>query len=101
MPINLSEALEHHRRGHLDRAASAYEAALAENPDQPEVLHLLGLVSLQRGNAARAVALIARAVALRPAEAAFHASLAEAYWASGAADRAIGCYHAALRLKPE
>jgi tetratricopeptide (TPR) repeat protein len=100
MPINLSEALELHRRGHLDRAASAYEATLAVNPDQPEVLHLLGLVSLQRGNAGRAVALIGRAVALRPAEAAFHAALAEAYWASGAADRAIGSYHAALRLNP-
>jgi tetratricopeptide (TPR) repeat protein len=101
MPINLTEALEQHRRGHLDRAAGAYEAALAEDPDQPEVLHLLGLVSLQRGNAGRAVALIGRAVAIRPAEAAFHASLAEAYWASGTVDRALGCYHAALRLKPD
>jgi len=101
MSINLSEALEQHRRGHLDRAASAYEAALAENPDQPEVLHLLGLVSLQRGDAGRAVALIGRAVALRPAEAAFHSGLAEAYWASGAIDRALGCYRAALRLKPD
>jgi Flp pilus assembly protein TadD len=100
MPINLSEAMEQHRQGHLDRAATAYEAALAENPDQPEVLHLLGLVALQRGDAGRAVALIGRAVALRPAEAAFHVNLAEAYRVIGAVDRSIASYYTALRLVP-
>ena len=58
MPMDLSEALECHRLGLLDRAASLYEAALAEDPDRDEALHLLGLVTLQRGDPRQAAALI-------------------------------------------
>jgi tetratricopeptide (TPR) repeat protein len=101
MPVNLSEALEHHERGDLDRAARIYEAALAEDPDEPDALHLLGLVALQRGDAGRAASLIGRAVSLRPSEATFHANLGEAYWALGQIDRVVACCRAALRLEPD
>ena len=101
MPVDLSEALEHHERGDLERAALIYEAALAERPDEPDALHLLGLVSLQRGEAGRAAELIGKAVSLRPGAAAFHADLAEAYWSLGRTDEVIACCEAALRLEPE
>ncbi len=101
MGVNLSEALEHHERGDLEQAARIYEAALAEQPDEPDALHLLGLVALQRGEAGRAVELIGRAVSLRPNAAAFHADLAEAYWSLGRIDEVIDCCEAALRLEPE
>jgi tetratricopeptide (TPR) repeat protein len=101
MPVDLTAALEQHRRGELDRAARAYEAALAEDPDHPAALHLLGLVALQKGDPARAVALIGRAIAVRPAEAGFLASLAESYRALGRSDRAVECGRAAVRLRPD
>jgi tetratricopeptide (TPR) repeat protein len=101
MPDDLSEALEHHRRGRLDQAARGYEAALASEPDRADALHLLGLVFLQQGNPTRAGALIGRAVALKPGEAAYHASLAEVYWALGRLDRAVASGQAALKLAPE
>jgi hypothetical protein len=47
MPADLSEAWEQHRRGDLQRAARACEVALAEDPDHPDALHLLGLITLQ------------------------------------------------------
>jgi tetratricopeptide (TPR) repeat protein len=100
MPVDLSEAVEHHRRGDLDRAERAYQAALAVDPNEPDALHLLGLVALQRGDPSRAVALIGRAVALRPVDATFHASLAEAYWGLRQIDRAVDCGRVALRLAP-
>ena len=100
MPIDLSEAMEQHRKGELKQAARAYEAALAEDPHRPEALHLLGLVSLQQGDAPRAAALIDRAVAARPEEADYHAALGEAYWALGQPDRAVLCYRESLRLRP-
>ena len=86
--MDLSQALESHRLGLLDRAASAYEAALAEDPDRDEALHLLGLVKLQRGDPRQAALLMSRAIAVRPTEAAYHASFAEACWALGHLDRA-------------
>jgi len=79
MPVDVSQAIEHHRQGHLEQAARTYEAALEEDPDRPDVLHLLGLVALQQGDPRRAGALIHRAVTLQPAEAAYHASLAEVF----------------------
>ncbi|MFI5460512.1 MAG: tetratricopeptide repeat protein [Isosphaerales bacterium] len=101
MPMDVSEAREWHRLGWLDRAARIYEAALAEEPDRPDVLHLLGLVTLQRGDSKQAAVLIGRAIAVRPTEAAYHASLAEACWALGELDRAVGCCRTALRLQPD
>ena len=87
MPIDLSEAMEHHRRGELDAAALAYAAALLHDPDSPEALHLLGLVTLQQGEPRRASALIGRAIAVRPDVAEYHASLGEVYWCSGNSTR--------------
>lgn len=100
MAIDLSEGLEHHRRGHLDRASAVYQAALAEDPDRPDALRLLGLVALQRGKPAEALELLSRAVALRSEDASYHASLAEAYWALGELARAAECCRTALRLRP-
>ena len=77
--------MDQHRNGELERAARSYDAALAEDPDRPDALHLLGLVALQQGDARRAAALIGRAVAVRPDVADYHAGLGETYWALGKA----------------
>ncbi|MGC1723707.1 MAG: tetratricopeptide repeat protein [Isosphaeraceae bacterium] len=79
MPIDLRAAIEHHRQGRLEQAARLYEAALAQAPDHPDTLHLLGLVTLQRGDPGRAAAFVSRAIAVRSTEAAYHATLAEAF----------------------
>lgn len=48
--------------GRLDAAETALAAASAALPDDPDVLHLLGIVSLRKGDAGRAVTLIGMAV---------------------------------------
>jgi tetratricopeptide (TPR) repeat protein len=101
MPIDLSEAIEQHRRGELELAASSYQAALAEDPDRHEALHYLGLLALQQGDARSAAALVARAVAIRPEVASYHATVGEAYWALGQPSRAIASYRESLRLFPD
>jgi len=101
MPIDLSAAIEHHRQGRLDEAASLYEAVLVQAPEHPETLHLLGLVTLQRGDPGQAVALVSRAIAVRSTQAAYHATLAEAFWALGQLDRAVSAYQSALKLDPD
>jgi tetratricopeptide (TPR) repeat protein len=101
MPVDLKGALDDHRRGRLDQAASVYQAALAENPDNPDALHLLGLVAIQRGDPAQGVSLIGRAVELRPDDAASHSNLAEAYRACGQIDRAVASCQRAIELQPQ
>ena len=101
MPIDLRAAIEHHRQGRLEQAARLYEAALAQAPDHPDTLHLLGLVTLQRGDPSRAAALVSRAIAVRSTEAAYHATLAAAFWCSGQLDRTVNAYRSALELQPD
>ena len=101
MPLDLTQAIAQHRRGDLVTAATAYEAALAEDPDRHEALHLLGLVALQQGDAPRAAALIGRAVAIQPEDAGYRSSLASAWWALGQLENAVAGYREALRLRPE
>jgi tetratricopeptide (TPR) repeat protein len=100
MSVNLSEALEYHQRGNLERAALLYEAALAENPDNADALNLLGVLMIQRGQPAQAVRLIARAVELRPDDPSTHVNLGEAYRGLGDLDQTIACCQTALRLDP-
>jgi Flp pilus assembly protein TadD len=83
MPVNLSAAWESYRRGDFERAGRIGEAALADDPDQSDALHLLGLVALRRGDPHRGATLIGQAVAVQPAEAKYHASLADACRALG------------------
>src|SRR5271165_4415507 len=101
MRIDLRAAIEHHRQGRLEQAARLYEATLAQAPDHPDTLHLLGLVTLQRGDPRRAAALVSRAIAVRSTEAAYHATLAAAFWALGQLDRTVSAYQSALALRPE
>lgn len=62
----LDEAMEHHRAGRIDRAASLYRAVLAEERLHPDALHMLGVIAQQKGNAALALSLIEAALAVRP-----------------------------------
>jgi tetratricopeptide (TPR) repeat protein len=97
----LSTAIELHQAGQLGLAAQLYQKVLAKEAKNAPALHLLGVLHHQRGEHARAVELIAQAVALRPNVPAFHANLAEAYRALGQLERAVGCCRAALQLWPE
>jgi tetratricopeptide (TPR) repeat protein len=100
MSDTLESALACHQRGDLEQASRIYQHLLRDNPRHADALHLLGVVSLQQGHAARAVELIGRAVACNPGVPAFHGNLAEAYRALGQLDRASGCCRTALRLQP-
>ena len=62
----LEDAMASHRAGDLDAASAKYEAILAQNPRSFDALHLLGVITLQRGDSARAVELLTGAVAIHP-----------------------------------
>ncbi len=100
MQDHVQKGLVCHQRGLLDEAARLYGAALTADPEDPDALHLLGVVALQQGRPQQAAELIGRAVARRPGAAAFHANLAEAYRVQGHLDRAAAACRTALQLQP-
>ena len=97
----LTAAIEFHRSGQLGQASQLYQKILASEQENPEALHLLGVLHHQQGQNSRAIELIGRAVALRPNSPIYHANLAEAYRALGDFERAAGCCRAALAIWPD
>ncbi|MBM3569370.1 MAG: tetratricopeptide repeat protein [Alphaproteobacteria bacterium] len=59
----LEQARAHHRAGRLDRAERGYRQALKKRPGEPAAMHGLGLIALQRGDAAAAARAIGQALA--------------------------------------
>ena len=46
----LEELIQLHQAGRLDEAENGYRQLLAENPENAEALHLLGILRAQRGD---------------------------------------------------
>ena len=99
---DLQAAVAHHAAGQLDAAEALYEKILARIPDLGQALHLLGQLALARGQAARAVDLIERAIEDLP-EDQFepHVNLGNASDAAGQPDKAEASYRSALRIAPD
>jgi protein O-GlcNAc transferase len=97
----LQQALRLHQAGRLDEAAAHYRLILASSPDNPDALHLLGLVLRRQGDASQAVALISRAVELRPGSHAYRNNLGLALLDSGLHDQAAASFRAALDIQPQ
>jgi tetratricopeptide (TPR) repeat protein len=97
----LSRALRQQQAGQLAQAERIYREILQADPQQPEALHLLGVLEHQVGKSEPAIEHIGAAIAAAPAQAAFHASLANVLLAQGWHDRALASCREALRLQPD
>ena len=75
----IKAGFELHQYGRLDEASRHYEQALAGAPDDPDALHLLGALNLQRDRPREAVELIERALAVTPKNADYLNNLGNAY----------------------
>src|SRR6516164_5484071 len=94
-----ASALQLFRDGNRLAAAAVCERILATDRDEPDALHLLGVLRLGSGAIPEAVELIGQAVAARPNDADFQVDLAEAYRAGGASQRAVDCCRAAVAVQ--
>ena len=57
---------EHHRNRRYAEAEPFYRQVFAQAPDDPEVVHLLGVVVLRQGRTDEALTLLGKAAALVP-----------------------------------
>ncbi|MFZ8973006.1 MAG: sulfotransferase [Pseudomonadales bacterium] len=101
MKLTLQQCLKLHRAGKWGAAETGYRAILAETPEQPDALHLLGLVLAAQKHEDQAIAMIERAIELRPKAAAYHHNIAGIYRRLGALDAAKTEFSQAFSLKPD
>lgn len=94
-------ALQHHRAGRLADAERDYRQILRRDPEHADSLHLLGIVALQTGHLEPALALVQKAVALRPDGAVYRNNLGQVLERLGRGDEALRCYEQALALDPD
>ena len=97
----LAEGFEAHRKGDLKTALARYEAALAENPADPDALSVYGMALLHARRTDEAEAPLVKAIELSPESPGYHANLAEYCRATGQIDRAIEELETATRLAPD
>ncbi len=96
----LQQARTFQASGQLARAEALCRDLLRGDPSHSEAMHLLGVLTLQSGNAQEAADLISRALAMAPANAQGHANLGTALMRLGRWAEALAEYDRALEASP-
>jgi tetratricopeptide (TPR) repeat protein len=94
-------ALTHQRAGRLKEAERLCRAALHDDADHPDALHLLGVVLFQAGDCTESANLMRRVISLHPDEAQLHGHLGSVLAAQGKLDEALASFERGMALDPE
>jgi tetratricopeptide (TPR) repeat protein len=97
----LEEGMAHQRARRLREAEAAYRRALAEHPEQPDALNLLGALLVRTSGPREGIPHIRRAVELRPDDATFRSNLCSVFMQTGRLDEALKEIEAARIVAPE
>lgn len=100
LTLSLQDAYSLHQAGRLDEAEQAYRTWLLRHPDNPDAMHLLGMLRHQRGDSTEALRLIRRAHELQPENAQLELSHASLLFREGEHAAAGEAYVRALTLDP-
>ena len=74
----IRRGLSLHRAGNVKAAAEIYERVLAQKPNHPDALYLMGCVAHQAGDSSVAVEFLEKAIAARPDKAEYYYALGTA-----------------------
>ncbi len=96
----LQAGVDHHRAGRPDEARQIYTQILAVQPENPDALHLMGMLYVEKGDHRAGRKLIRRAIESDDRVAIFYVSLGNSYQTEDRFDEAVECYRNALRLDP-
>jgi tetratricopeptide (TPR) repeat protein/2-polyprenyl-3-methyl-5-hydroxy-6-metoxy-1,4-benzoquinol methylase len=88
-----------HRAGAFAEAERGYHAILLLDPNHADSLHNLGLLALQRGDAASAADLIGKAIAINDRVAEYHYNMALAFHALGRMDQVTAQLERTIALR--
>jgi predicted O-linked N-acetylglucosamine transferase (SPINDLY family) len=96
---SLQKAMREHQAGKLAEAERGYRWVLAQEPNQIDALHLLGVLRGQLGKNDEALELISRAIEINPQIAGMHDNLGVALAKLGRLDEAIAAHRKAIALQ--
>jgi protein O-GlcNAc transferase len=97
----LQSGLAHHQAGRRAEAEGIYRQVLAQQPDNADALHLLGMLAGERGELDAAEDLIRRSIGLKPDSTEAHNNLGLVLAAKGRLDEAVDCYRQAVWVRPD
>ena len=89
-----------HQAGNLPIAESLYKQVLQATPNQPDALHLLGLIAKQKGDLKSAVQLMRKSLSFNPNYVEAYVNLGATLQEQGDLNEAADCYRKALALRP-
>ncbi|MDD3029660.1 MAG: tetratricopeptide repeat protein [Alphaproteobacteria bacterium] len=98
---SLQYAIECHHQGRLEQAETLYRAVLADDPEQPDALALLGVLLSARGKFTEAIALLNRAIEKDPSTPLFRFHLGTVLSAMKEQDGAVRAFQEAVARKPD
>jgi tetratricopeptide (TPR) repeat protein len=96
----LARAYELEQRGQLPQAIEAYQQLLAQEPDNSDALHLLGVALARTDRPQEALAALTAAARLQPDNAYLQTNLGHALGAAGRGREALAAYQRALAVQP-
>lgn len=98
---NLAAIHALHQSGQLDAAKKGYLALLKQNPRQPDILHALGILSIQQDNTNAAIDYLQKAATLQPANQNIQLHLANALKQQGLFNQAADVLQKTLTQFPD
>ena len=100
LAVLLKQAAETHQAGHLEQAKILYKQLLQTFPDQPDVLHLLGVLLQQTGELTASEQHIRKAIAISPSPS-MYCNLGITLERLAKLEEAANSMSEAIRLKPD
>lgn len=97
----IQSAVAHHNAGRFPEAEALYRQVLTTDPNQPDALHLLGVLAFQCNHLEPAQELISRAIAIYPTDPNFHYNLGHVLAMAGKRPEAVESYSRAIALRPD
>lgn len=97
----LQIAIDHHLCDRPREAETLYRRILDVDPEQPDALHLLGVLYAQGGRYGEAAELVAEAIRIRPHLPEYHVHLGNALRMLGRDGDAVTVFRRAAMLRPE
>jgi predicted O-linked N-acetylglucosamine transferase (SPINDLY family) len=97
----LEQGMALHRQYRLDEAGVLYEKVLQSQPENFRAAYLLGIIALQKSDAARAGEMLARAAAIDPYSASAHNDYGRAQILLGELEQALAAFDRAIAVNPE
>ena len=92
--------MAHHQAGNLMQAETLYKQVLQAAPNQPDALHLLGLIAKQKGDHKTAIQLMRKALSFNPNYIEAYVNLGASLQEQNNLTEAAVCYRKALALRP-